>query len=125
MNKYGCSILFFLLEKYGIENCYFIINFIKHNFEFLINGSNSLILIEKVLNYIYKFAINEYNEIIWMIIKNDNLLFLLIEKDLYHRIFSLIIKTLNEEQKDILRKKMKDYLHNDKNLKEKLFHLVM
>ena len=125
MNKYGCSILFFLLEKYGIENCYFIINFIKHNFEFLINGSNSLILIEKVLNYIYKFANNEYNEIIWMIIKNDNLLFLLIEKDLYHRIFSLIIKTLNEEQKDILRKKMKDYLHNDKNLKEKLFHLVM
>ena len=125
MNKYGCSVMFFLLEKYGIENCYFIINFIKHNFEFLINGSNSLILIEKVLNYIYKFANNEYNEIIWMIIKNDNLLFLLIEKDLYHRIFSLIIKTLNEEQKDILRKKMKDYLHNDKNLKEKLFHLVM
>ena len=125
MNKYGCSILFFLLEKYGIENCYFIINFIKHNFEFLINGSNSLILIEKVLNYIYKFANNEYNEIIWMIIKNDNLLYLLIENDLYHRIFSLIIKTINEEQKDILRKKMKDYLHNDKNLKEKLFHLVM
>ena len=125
MNKYGCSVMFFLLEKYGIENCYFIINFIKHNFEFLINGSNSLILIEKVLNYIYKFANNEYNEIIWMIIKNDNLLYLLIENDLYHRIFSLIIKTLNEEQKDILRKKMKDYLHNDKNLKEKLFHLVM
>ncbi len=125
MNKYGCSILFFLLEKYGIEYCYFIINFIKHNFEFLISQSNSLILIEKVLNYIYKFANNEYNEIIWMIIKNDNLLYLLIENDLYHRIISLIIKTLNEEQKDILRKKMKDYLHNDKNLKEKLFHLVM
>ena len=60
-----------------------------------------------------------------MIIKNDNLLYLLIENDLYHRIFSLIIKTINEEQKDILRKKMKDYLHNDKNLKEKLFHLVI
>ena len=125
MNKYGCSVMFFLLEKYGIENCYFIINFIKHNFEFLINQSNSLILIEKVLNYIYQFANNEYNEIIWMIIKNDNLLYLLIENDLYHRIISLIIKTLNEEQKDILRKKMKDYLHNDKNLKEKLFHLVI
>ena len=125
MNKYGCSVMFFLLEKYGIENCYFIINFIKHNFEFLINQSNSLILIEKVLNYIYQFANNEYNEIIWMIIKNDNLLYLLIENDLYHRIFSLIIKTINEEQKDILRKKMKDYLQHDKNLKEKLFHLVI
>ncbi len=110
LNRYGCSIIFFLLEKYGIEYCYFIIKFIQHNFEFLINQPHSLILIEKVLNYTSKFVYNEFNEIIWMILKNDNLLYILIQKEMYKRILSLIIKSLNEEQKVILKKKMKNFL---------------
>ncbi len=110
LNRYGCSLIFFLLEKYGIEYCYFIIKFIQHNFEFLINQPHSLILIEKVLNYTSKFVYNEFNEIIWMILKNDNLLYILIQKEMYKRILSLIIKSLNEEQKVILKKKMKNFL---------------
>ena len=110
LNRYGCSIIFFLLEKYGIEYCYFIIKFIQHNFEFLINQPHSLILIEKVLNYTSKFVYNEFNEIIWMILKNDNLLYILIQKEMYKRILSLIIKSLNEDQKVILKKKMKNFL---------------
>ena len=110
LNRYGCSIIFFLLEKYGIEYCYFIIKFIQQNFEFLINQPHSLILIEKVLNYTSKFVYNEFNEIIWMILKNDNLLYILIQKEMYKRIVSLIIKSLNEDQKVILKKKMKNFL---------------
>ena len=110
LNRYGCSIIFFLLEKYGIEYCYFIIKFIQQNFEFLINQPHSLILIEKVLNYTSKFVYNEFNEIIWMILKNDNLLYILIQKEMYKRILSLIIKSLNEDQKVILKKKMKNFL---------------
>ena len=110
LNRYGCSIIFFLLEKYGIEYCYFIIKFIQQNFEFLINQTHSLILIEKVLNYTSKFVYNEFNEIIWMILKNDNLLYILIQKEMYKRIVSLIIKSLNEDQKVILKKKMKNFL---------------
>ena len=110
LNRYGCSIIFFLLEKYGIEYCYFIIKFIQQNFEFLINQTHSLILIEKVLNYTSKFVYNEFNEIIWMILKNDNLLYILIQKEMYKRILSLIIKSLNEDQKVILKKKMKNFL---------------
>ena len=110
LNRYGCSIIFFLLEKYGIEYCYFIIKFIQQNFEFLINQPHSLILIEKVLNYTSKFLYNEFNEIIWMILKNDNLLYILIQKEMYKRILSLIIKSLNEDQKVILKKKMKNFL---------------
>ena len=125
LNRYGCTIIFFILEKYGIEYCYFVIDFIKNNFEFLMNQNNSVILIEKVLNYIYKNVNNEYNNIVWLIIKNENLLYDLIEKELCNRILSFIVKTSNDEQKELIRKKLKNFLHKDKALKEKLLHLVI
>ena len=125
LNRYGCTIIFFILEKYGIEYCYFVIDFIKNNFEFLMNQNNSVILIEKVLNYIYKNVNNEYNNIVWLIIKNENLLYDLIEKELCNRILSFIVKTSNDEQKEMIRKKLKNFLYKDKALKEKLLHLVI
>ena len=125
LNRYGCSIIFFLLEKYGIEYCYFIIEFIKQNFEFLMNQPNSLILIEKVLSYVYKYVNNEFNDIVWMIIKNEKILQILIEKEPSNRILSFINKTLSNEQKDMFRKKLKNLLCKDKSLKEKLLHLIV
>ncbi len=125
MNRYGCSIIFFLLEKYGIEYCYFVIDFIKQNFEFLLNQPNSIILIEKVLNYMYKYVNNEFNDIVWKIIKNEKILYILIEKDLCNRIFTFIIKTLNSEQKDLIKKTINNFLYKDKSLKEKVLHLII
>ena len=125
LNRYGCSIIFFLLEKYGIEYCYFIIEFIKQNFEFLLNQPNSIILIEKVLNYMYKYVNNEFNDIVWKIIKNEKILYILIEKDLCNRIFTFIIKTLNSEQKDLIKKTINNFLYKDKSLKEKVLHLII
>ena len=125
MNRYGCSIIFFLLEKYGIEYCYFVIEFIKQNFEFLLNQPNSIILIEKVLNYMYKYVNNEFNDIVWKIIKNEKILYILIEKDLCNRIFTFIIKTLNSEQKDLIKKTINNFLYKDKSLKEKVLHLII
>ena len=125
LNRYGCSIIFFLLEKYGIEYCYFIIEFIKQNFEFLLNQPNSIILIEKVLNYMYKYVNNEFNDIVWKIIKNEKILYILIEKDLCNRILTFIIKTLNSEQKDLIKKTINNFLYKDKSLKEKVLHLII
>ena len=125
LNRYGCSIIFFLLEKYGIEYCYFVIEFIKQNFEFLLNQPNSIILIEKVLNYMYKYVNNEFNDIVWKIIKNEKILYILIEKDLCNRIFTFIIKTLNSEQKDLIKKTINNFLYKDKSLKEKVLHLII
>ena len=125
LNRYGCTIIFFILEKYGIEYCYFVIDYIKNNFEFLMNQNNSVILIEKVLNYIYKNVNNEYNNIVWLIIKNEKILYNLIEKELCNRILSFIIKTSNDEQKDFIRKKLKNFFYKDKTLKEKILHLVI
>ena len=125
LNRYGCSIIFFLLEKYGIEYCYFIIEFIKQNFEFLLNQPNSIILIEKVLNYMYKYVNNEFNDIVWKIIKNEKILYILIEKDLCNRIFTFIIKTLNSEQKELIKKTINNFLYKDKSLKEKVLHLII
>ena len=125
LNRYGCSIIFFLLEKYGIEYCYFIIEFIKQNFEFLLNQPNSIILIEKVLNYMYKYVNNEFNDIVWKIIKNEKILYILIEKDLCNRIFTFIIKTLNSDQKDLIKKTINNFLYKDKSLKEKVLHLII
>ena len=125
LNRYGCSIIFFLLEKYGIEYCYFVIEFIKQNFEFLLNQPNSIILIEKVLNYMYKYVNNEFNDIVWKIIKNEKILYILIEKDLCNRIFTFIIKTLNSDQKDLIKKTINNFLYKDKSLKEKVLHLII
>jgi hypothetical protein len=125
LNRYGCTIIFFILEKYGIEYCYFVIDFIKNNFEFLMNQNNSVILIEKVLNYIYKNVNNEYNNIVWLIIKNEKILYDLIEKELCNRILSFIIKTSNDEQKELIRKKLKNFFYKDKASKEKILHLVI
>ena len=125
LNRYGCSIIFFLLEKYGIEYCYFVIEFIKQNFEFLLNQPNSIILIEKVLNYMYKYVNNEFNDIVWKIIKNEKILYILIEKDLCNRILTFIIKTLNSEQKDLIKKTINNFLYKDKSLKEKVLHLII
>ena len=125
LNRYGCSIIFFLLEKYGIEYCYFVIEFIKQNFEFLLNQPNSIILIEKVLNYMYKYVNNEFNDIVWKIIKNEKILYILIEKDLCNQIFTFIIKTLNSEQKDLIKKTINNFLYKDKSLKEKVLHLII
>ena len=125
LNRYGCSIIFFLLEKYGIEYCYFVIEFIKQNFEFLLNQPNSIILIEKVLNYMYKYVNNEFNDIVWKIIKNEKILYILIEKDLCNRILTFIIKTLNSDQKDLIKKTINNFLYKDKSLKEKVLHLII
>jgi hypothetical protein len=89
------------------------------------NQNNSVILIEKVLNYIYKNVNNEYNNIVWLIIKNEKILYNLIEKELCNRILSFIIKTSNDEQKDFIRKKLKNFFYKDKTLKEKILHLVI
>ena len=125
LNRFGCSIIFFLLEKYGIEYCYFIIEFIKQNFEFLISQPNSVILIEKVLSYVYKYVNNDFNEIVWMIIKNEKILQILIEKESSNKILYFINKTINNEQKEIFRKKLKNLLYKDKSLKEKALHLIV
>ena len=89
------------------------------------NQPNSLILIEKVLSYVYKYVNNEFNDIVWMIIKNEKILQILIEKEPSNRILSFINKTLSNEQKDMFRKKLKNLLCKDKSLKEKLLHLIV
>ena len=60
-----------------------------------------------------------------MIIKNEKILQILIEKESNNKILYFINKTLNNDQKDIFRKKLKNLLYKDKSLKEKLLYLIV
>ena len=73
----------------------------------------------------YKYVNNEFNDIVWKIIKNEKILYILIEKDLCNRILTFIIKTLNSEQKDLIKKTINNFLYKDKSLKEKVLHLII
>ena len=73
----------------------------------------------------YNYVNNEFNDIVWKIIKNEKILYILIEKDLCNLIFTSIIKTLNSDQKDLIKKTINNFLYKDKSLKEKVLHLII
>jgi len=113
-NQFGCSVLLFVLERFGLNYCNFMINLIKENFFFLINNNNNcMILIEKIISYLKNYNINYYNEFIWLIINNENIIISLLQNDFGKNLFINIIKNSSIEQK----KKIKFILKNNICLK--------
>ena len=113
-NQFGCSVLLFVLERFGLNYCNFMINLIKDNFFFLINNNNNcMILIEKIISYLKNYNINYYNEFIWLIINNENIIITLLQNDFGKNLFINIIKNSSIEQK----KKIKFILKNNICLK--------
>ena len=113
-NQFGCSVLLFVLERFGLNYCNFMINLIRENFFYLINKNNNcIILIEKIISYLKNYNINYYNEFIWLIINNENIIISLLQNDFGKNLFINIIKNSSIEQK----KKIKFILKNNICLK--------
>ena len=101
-NKYSCSILLLILEKFGINYGLFIIKYIQKNFAILSRYQTTTILILKILNYLYKYNTFELGILIWFVYKNNNLLNDLLSNENGNHILKLMINISDNEQKKFI-----------------------
>jgi len=124
-NKYGCSVLVFLLERFGVNYCNFMIILIKTNFLLFISNVNSLNFLEKVMTYLKKYSVRDFKDISWIIIKNDFIVYNLLNSDLGIKVFLLTLKHLSLEQKNFLKMKVNSNFYKEKGLSEKIVQLLL
>ena len=98
-NKYSCTILLLILQKFGINYGLFIIQYIQQNFAILTKYSTTKVLILKTLNYLYKYNTFELGILIWFVYKNNVLLNYLLSCENGNQILKLMINISDEEQK--------------------------
>ena len=101
-NKYSCTILLLILEKFGINYGLFIIQYIQKNFAILTRYTTTTVLIIKTLNYLYKYNTFELGILIWFVYKNNDLLNYLLSNDNGNQILKLMINVSDEEQKKFI-----------------------
>ena len=114
-NKYSCTILLLILEKFGINYGIFIIKYIQNNFSFLSSHPTTMVFIIKTLNYLYKYNSFELGILIWYIYKNNNLLNYLLSNENGKKMLNLLISLSDEEQKKYIFQK----INNNNNHKVK------
>lgn len=114
MNKYSCTILFLILEKFGINYGLFIIKYIKNNFVILSNHPIAIFFIVKTLNYLYKNNIFELGILIWFIYKSNILIDYLLSNENGIKMLNQLINLSDEEQKNYIFSK----IHNIHMIKD-------
>ena len=105
-NEYSCSVLFLILEKFGVNYGLFIIKYIKNNFVLLSNHPISIFFIVKTLNYLYKNNIFELGILIWFIYKHNILIDYLLSNENGIKMLNQLINLSDEEQKNYIFLKM-------------------
>ena len=101
-NKYSCTILFLILEKFGVNYGLFIIKYIKNNFVLLSNHPIAIFFIVKTLNYLYKNNIFELGILIWFIYKHNILIDYLLSNENGIKMLNELINLSDEEQKNYI-----------------------
>ena len=101
-NKYSCTILFLILEKFGVNYGLFIIKYIKNNFVLLSNHPIAILFIVKTLNYLYKNNIFELGILIWFIYKHNILIDYLLSNENGIKMLNQLINLSDEEQKNYI-----------------------
>jgi hypothetical protein len=101
-NKYSCTILFLILEKFGVNYGLFIIKYIKNNFVLLSNHPIAIFFIVKTLNYLYKNNIFELGILIWFIYKHNILIDYLLSNENGIKMLNQLINLSDEEQKNYI-----------------------
>ena len=101
-NKYSCSILLLILEKFGTNYGLFILKYIQKNFATLSQYPTTVVLILKILNYLYKYNTFELGILIWYVYKNNNLLNYLLSNQNGNQILKLMINLSDQEQKKFI-----------------------
>jgi hypothetical protein len=99
-NKYSCINLLLLLQTFGFEWGYFIIQEIENNFIVLAENPISSVFIIKVLEYLQKNNTNLLKLLIWSFYKNIVLMNYLISNKNHRKILNLIIEFSDNEQKN-------------------------
>ena len=102
MNKNSCTILFLILEKFGVNYGLFIIKYIKNNFVLLSNHPITIFFIIKTLNYLYKNNIFELGILIWFIYKSNILIDYLLSNENGIKMLNQLINFSDEEQKNYI-----------------------
>ena len=123
-NSFACSVLQFLLERFGVNYCGFIIKIIKMNFVYFSNNNNVLIFIEKIMNFIKKKSIDDFKEIGWIILKNDIILINLLFNKIGIKILLFFIKYFDFNQKNYLIFKINNNnFYKNKGISQRILNL--
>lgn len=123
-NKYSCSVLLFVMEKYGFAYSGFLINEIKKNIIFF-STQNTFTLVEKAIELLFKFDNSEFNNLSWTIIKSDKIVKKMYQSDNGKKILFSFIKRLNNEQKNFFLSKKIYNVINDQVTYETIMHLLL
>jgi len=123
-NSLACSVLQFLLERFGVNYCGFIIKIIKMNFVGFSTNNNVLIFIEKIMNFIKKKSLDDFKEMGWMILKNDLILINLLFNKIGIKILLYFIKNFDFNQKNFLLFKINNNnFYKSKGISERILNL--
>ena len=123
-NSFACSVLQFLLERFGVNYCGFIIKIIKMNFVYFSTNNNVLNFIEKIMSFIKKKSLNDFKEIGWMILKNDLILINLLFNKIGIKILLYFIKNFDFNQKNFLLFKINNNnFYKSKGISERILNL--
>ena len=105
-NENSCSVLLFLMEKYGYSYSIFIVNEIKSNLIYYSISKQFLYsLIEKTFEFMSRFENSEFNNLIWSIIKNDKKIMLFLQSQNGSKVFLLLLKYFSVDQKSFFKVK--------------------
>jgi hypothetical protein len=124
-NSFGCSVLQFLLERFGVNYCGFIIKIISFNFVFFSTNNVILNFIEKIMNFIKKKSLKDFKEMGWIILKNDLLLTNLLYNNIGIKILIYFIQNFDFSQKNFLLIKINNnYFYKTNGISEQILKLL-
>lgn len=124
-NRFGCSIILFMIEKYGIGYSGFVFRELKNSLLFLSSNKKVAVsLVVKVLNTLSKYDKFNFLTMTWDLLKNENLLYTMMNFENGINILLAILKNSTQEQKNYLKIKKINLFNSNLNDK-KYMHLMI
>ena len=100
LNRFGCSVILFTIEKFGIGFTHFIFNEVQKNIIFFAQQNGLCIsLFEKILNYMNKYDTFNFANMIWCLFKNEKALQIMAHYENGVRILYTLLKNATIDQK--------------------------
>jgi hypothetical protein len=100
LNRFGCSVILFTIEKFGIGFTHFIFSEVQKNIIFFAQQNSLCIsLFEKILNYMNKYDTFNFVNMIWCLFKNEKALQIMAHYENGVRILYTLLKNATIDQK--------------------------
>lgn len=105
-NRYGCNIILFMIEKYGVGYSGFFLRELKNNLILLSSDKKlDISLVVKVINSLHKYDKFNFLALTWELLKNENLLYTMMNFENGMNILLAILKNSTQDQKNYLKLK--------------------